>query len=389
MTYSNKIYRTLRKAGNFVYLHPILTAFIVSGSTICLCALILCVNDKTTFFSALVKMLPLLLGELGDVKEESLTAQVTFFVGLLSGAFFIAFIGASIVNWFVTFSMKGGRIMKRVNHKNHIIICGWNVQGLHIINQLLSPDITTNRPIVLLADLHERPPIPYEVDFLSGDPTKEENLKKAGIMTADTVIILTEFGCENQRGMNPDAQAVLMTLAVESLRPDVYTCVQLFNSEYKKHLEHANVDEYICLDRMSGNMLVSSALNHGLSKVIGELLEFSSGSEIYKKEIPPSFIGQSFRRAAEILNQEEMILLAVESTNETPLLDEEGRIHYNQDGTAMTKTEERLIVNPLKRDLNDSDYIFQPGDHIYFIAVEEPDNKRWIQIGNGLQACFA
>ena len=377
--------QSLKVLVNKIYRHPIYAAFIVSGTLLLLCSLTLVKELNLSFTDALLKMLPLLFGELGDIEWRGRLAKLAGAVGLFSGVAFISIVGAGIVSWFVNLSLKGGRIMERVTLENHIIICGWNVQGEHIIKQLLSPDIAVNRPIVILANLNERPHIDPVVDFISGDPTKEDDLRRAGIMTADTVIVLTEFNREPNKDINPDAQAVLITLAVESLRRDVYTCVQLFNSDYKKHLERAHVDEYICLDRLSGNLLVTSALNHGLSGVIGELLEFSGGSEFYKKAVPRPFCGLRFREAARIINDEGMILIAVETDIKVPQLDEDGNVILDDSGNPKLKKKEKLIINPQKNEYPD-DFIFQEGDRMFLIAVDEPTDREMQKIGEKVAA---
>ncbi|MBN2416849.1 NAD-binding protein [bacterium] len=357
-----------------IYRHPVLSAVAISVTLLLICSVTLVFESEKSLGQAFFEMLPLLFGELGRIEEQTPLARLVSAVGLFAGVAFIAIVGASLVTWFVNFSYRGGRIMTRVRHKHHIIICGWNIQGNNIVNQLLSPDIARSRPVVILANLSRRPDVDDRVDFISGDPTKEDDLRRAGIMTADTVIILTEFSHDPENGVNPDAQAVLMTLAVETLRRDVYTCVQLFSSEYKKHLEHANVDEYICLDRLSGNLLVSSALNHGLSSVLSELLEFSGGSEFYKKKIPAHAAGMTFRDVAKRLMDEKIILIAAETEEDVQRYDEEGQPIFDSAGTPVMKKKERLIINPQEKEYP-GDYRFKAGDSMFLIAVEEPTDQ--------------
>lgn len=370
----------LKRTLSGVYRHPVLSAVIISVALLLMCSITLVFERNISFGEALFHMLPLLFGELGDITYQTPLARLASTVGLFAGVAFIAIVGASLVTWFVNFSYRGGRIMTRVRHKHHIIICGWNIQGENIVTQLLSPDIAKSRPVVILANLSRRPDVDDRVDFIAGDPTKEEDLRRAGIMTADTVIILTEFSHDPENGVNPDAQAVLMTLAVEALRRDVYTCVQLFSSEYKKHLEHANVDEYICLDRLSGNLLVSSALNHGLSSVLSELLEFSGGSEFYKKRIPAHFEGKAFTDVAKLLLDEKFILIAAETEEDVQRYDEDGQPIFDHLGNPVMKKKERLIVNPQKEEFPD-DYCFKAGDSMFIIAVEEPTDQEMDRIG--------
>ncbi len=374
--------RVWRHFLNRLYKNPVKIALALSVSLIATCSLIIAIETNTSFASALLKVLPLFLGELGDIEYNTGLAKLAGTIGLFSGVGFMAIIGGRIVSWFVSFSLKGGRIVKNVKYKNHIIICGWNFQGENMVKQLMSPDIKKKHDIVILANLPKRPNVVDSVDFIHGDPTKEDDLIKAGIMTAETAIVLTGMGQGTDQDMNPDAQAVLITLAIETLRQDVYTCVQLFNSEYKKHLERANVDEYICLDRLSGNLMVASALNHGLSRILGELLEFSSGSEFYKKDVPEAFIGMPFRKVAEILHQAHITLIAIETKEKMPRCDENGNEIFDKQGQPLWNEKEKWIINPQEKEYP-GDYKIQPEDKMFFLAVEEPTDRDVMSIVKG------
>lgn len=371
--------RVWRHFLNKLYKNPVKIALVISLGLMAACAFVIAIEQNISFTDATLRVLPLFMGELGNIEGTSGLAKLADTIGLFAGVGFMAIIGGRIVSWFVSFSLKGGRIVKNVKYKNHIIICGWNFQGENMVRQLLSPDIADKHDVVILANIPKRPNVVDSVDFIYGDPTKEDDLKKAGIMTADTAIVLTGMGQGAEQDMNPDAQAVLITLAIETLRPDVYTCVQLFNSEYKKHLERANVDEYICLDRLSGNLMVASALNHGLSRILGELLEFSSGSEFYKKEIPEEFVGLPFRKAADILHQAHITLFAIETKEEIPRCDENGNEIYDKQGQPLLDVKEKWIINPQENDYP-GDYVLQPQDKMFFLAVEEPTHRDMMNI---------
>ena len=375
--------KSLKLSVNKLYRYPVWIAFGISVSLLLGCALVIAIKENIGFFEALLRVLPLIFGELGDIEWKNPLAKFAAAIALIAGVVFIAIIGAKIVTWFVNLSLKGGRIMKRVNYKDHIIICGWNIQGKNIIKQLLSATITQTRPIVILANLEKKPIDEDRVDFISGDPTKREDLERAGIKTANTAIILTGMDSGSQGDINPDAQAVLMTLAVETARREVYTCVQLLNSAYREHLEHVHVDEYICLDHLGGSLMVASALNHGLSWILNELLTFNVGSEFYKVDVPREFVGRGFREVAKILHDEEMILIAVETETEVPRRDEEGKVIIGENGNLEMRREKKRIVNPLKGidyPAEEKDYILKRGDSLYVIAAEEPTKEEMKKI---------
>jgi voltage-gated potassium channel len=184
---------------------------------------------------------------------------------------------------------------------------------------------------------------------------------RAGILDADSAIILTDI--RGEKSNNPDADALMTTLAIESLNKDVHTCVQLLSSENREHLENANADEIICLDQVGGNLAVSSALNHGLSKIINELLTFNLGSEFYrfKRKIPEKYIGKSFTNVSKELIDKKMILIAVETQKDDTLLEERSHdwIHASTETRVM-------LINP------QGEYILRENDSLFIISEKEP-----------------
>jgi len=182
------------------------------------------------------------------------------------------------------------------------------------------------------------------VEFVSGDPTQDVDLRRAGVERADSVIVLTDFTTNPNES---DARALLIALAVETLNPSVHTSVQILNSANSSHFGRAGVDELICLDHLGGNLAVASALNHGVSSLVSELLTFNSGSEFYRVagKIVERVIGITFAEAATVLMNDKIILLGVETDDSTEL-----RQQLNQDvlhevcGTR--KGSRVIIVNP-------------------------------------------
>ena len=145
-------------------------------------------------------------------------------LGLFVYAGFLCILIGKAAEVLVSISLKGGVIMKKVRCKNHFIICGWNYQGSKIIESLLSESKHHEKPIVILADLDKPPFDSDKVDFISGKPWRKEDLIKAGILDADSAIILTDI--RSEKSQNPDADALMITLAIESLNKDVHTSVQ-------------------------------------------------------------------------------------------------------------------------------------------------------------------
>ena len=214
---------------------------------------------------------------------------------------------------------------------------------------------------MILHDSEERPTKDERVEFVRGDPSQDENLRRAGIMSADSVIVLTDC----HKGINEaDAEALMVTLAVESLNRKVHTCVQIMNSDNRVHLQRAHADEIICLDQVGGSLVVASALNHGVSNVVSELLAFDVGSEFYRYDghISSKLVGKEFAEAIEILVRQRIILVAIETDYSEDLRKQlSGDVVYK-----LLEGNRAMVVNP------QSMYEIQQGDALFVIAESEP-----------------
>jgi len=317
-----------------------------------ICIITITNSEKVSILEAVLMLLPPILGNLGEV--EVTPTGIAFILSLVIYICFLGIVFGKLAEVLVNLALKGGVFVKKVNFEKHIVICGWNFQGQKILESLLSSDDYKETPIVILADMEKIPYDSDEVDFIPGCPWKKENLIRAGIPKADTAIILTDI--RGEKTSNPDADALMVALAIENLNRKVHTCVQLLFSENIIHLENAKVDEIICLDQVGGNLIVSSALNHGISKVMNELLTFDKGSEIYRYErkVSDEFTDKSFREVGKKLLEKNMILIAIETKKDDYVIEacSNDWIHsYGED--------EVLIINPQnKYKLRENDSLF-------------------------------
>lgn len=322
---------------------------------------VIVVTEDKTFEEAVFMVMPAFVGELGQVEAESKFAPIVVLVGLLASVGFLAIITAKIASKFIEFSMKGGRVVKRTNVSDHIIICGWNFQGKNIVAALLSAGTKPRREIVILAKVDKCPTSEERAQFMSGDPTQDNDLVRAGVRRANSVIVLSDLS----KGANEaDAKALMIVLAVESLNQNVHTCVQIMNSSNRIHLERAHADDIICLDQMGGSLAVATALNHGISYLLLELLTFNSGSEFYRydRHLSDKLVGKEFFEAAHMLAGHRMILLGIETDTS-----EELQRSLPDDILHSLRQEDKVIlVNP------QSQYKIQQGDALFLVAESGP-----------------
>ena len=154
-------------------------------------------------------------------------------------------------------------------------------------------------------------------------------------------MVLTD---ENLDSYSRDAKVVLNTLTIRKLNPDVYICVEISDSRNMQHGKLAGADEIIVIGELSGNLLVQAALDHGITKIITELVSNKFGNELYKVKPPESFVGMKFIEVLRLIKEKHnAIIVAIES--------EKGN---------------KLVANP------SGEYTIKPGDDLVLIAHERP-----------------
>ena len=340
---------------------PVLSILLILIFIYIAATLVVMFYEDIGFGSAAMKIFPAFFGELGEVETPILAVQISIVIGIIVSVTFLAVITARITSALIEFLRRGGSMANKVNFSGHTIICGWNFQGERVVKELLAATTNQHRGIVILMDSSERPIEDERVEFVKGDPSQDENLIRAGVEKADSVIVLSDC----TKGANDaDAEALMVVLAVESLNREVHTCVQLMNSANSVHLKHAHADEIICLDQMGGSLLVASALNHGVACLVTDLLTFDRGSEFYRydRPLPKALINKSFVEVAQALVQKHILLLAVE----TDYTDE---LQQQLKSDAVYKLPEvgrAMIINP------QSGYQIHQGDALFLVAESEP-----------------
>jgi voltage-gated potassium channel len=319
------------------------------------------VEEGMAFGQAASLIMPAFFGELGQVECSSVVTRVSVLVALVSSVAFLAVLTAGVTSKFVEFCRTGGSIVNRVAASGHIIICGWSSQGEGVVEELLASSMRPPRDIVILADLDQRPVKDVRIEFVRGDPTQDDDLTRVGAKDADSVIVLSD----TSKPVNEaDAEALMIVLAVESLNRDIHSTVQILNSDNRVHFERAHADEIICLDQMGGNFLVASAINHGVSTVVSELLTFDKGSEFYRydRRLSDRLVGKEFAEAAQELSKQRVVLLGFETdySDELKQALPDDIVHSVADGRRM------IVVNP------QGSYSLRQGDALFVISEAEP-----------------
>jgi len=277
----------------------------------------------------------------GDISPATTGGRIVGMTVMVTGIGFLGVLTASIASIFIENKLLENKGMKTPHVIDHFIICGWNFRGEEVIAELRADPKCGDLPLVVLADIPEKPIDDLQLYFIRGE-VNAENLKKANLDEAHAVIVLSD---DHLDAYARDAKSILNTLTIKSLNPNVYTCVELMEPGNAEHCEMAKADEIIVVGELSTNLLVQAALDHGITEMISELVSNRYGKDLYKIRLPSDMAGQTFFDAMCALKKEHGILCL-------------GIRH---------KADEKFIANP------ESDYKLRADDQLVIIASERPD----------------
>jgi voltage-gated potassium channel len=164
--------------------------------------------------------------------------------------------------------------------EGHVVLCGWNARGPHLLSQLLS----SGQRVAVVADpLPEG--LPEGVFFVKGNPSKQEPLIEAGLKKAKSAIIL---------GGAEDAQAILTGLAVESIAPEVYSVMELHDPANERYARYAHVDDVLYADSLIADITGICTHYEGLSSFIKDILSTADdGHSFASFDVPEEFAGRT------------------------------------------------------------------------------------------------
>jgi voltage-gated potassium channel len=276
----------------------------------------------------------------GDISPATLGGRIVGMALMMLGIGFLGVLTATIAGVLVENKIMENKGMKTATVKEQFVICGWNYHGLDIVAELRADQKSRELPIVIIAQLEEKPLDDPNLQFIRGE-VKPDVLEKANIKDAQAVILLSG---EHLDASVRDAKTILDTLTIKSLYPEVYVCVELTESKNVDHCHRAKADEVIVVGELSTNLLVQAALDHGITQMITELVSNRYGNELYKIEPPPSFVGRTFfELMSELKRNHGILCLAVEN-----------------------RLDQKLIANP------DADYLIRAEDDLVVMASERP-----------------
>lgn len=259
----------------------------------------------------------------GDIAPRGHYARVLTIPFIIFGVVLMSFMTATIASILTASRIREGRGLKKVNSRNHVVICGFNFNIEQVIGGILAasphsfPDIVliNTRPETENTDLIELFP-EAEIRFVSGDYTTESILMRASVDKASSVIILADHGLEERT--NPDDRTLLAALAIKSIARTVEVCAELLDAANEVHLKRAGVDQIVFSGEFNGFLLSSAVMTPGITQALREIMSTDRGNVIRRIPIPRELVGKTFLDAVlNYLERDGSILLGIITEKKT------------------------------------------------------------------------
>lgn len=276
----------------------------------------------------------------GDFYPTTMGGRVVGVGVMILGIGFLGILTATIATIFIENRILENKGMKSTDMQDHFVICGWNFRGKEVIEEFRNDYKSKDAPIVILAEISEKPIDDPKIWFIKGEVNRE-TLEKANTGYASCIIVLAD---DKLDAYARDAKTILNTMAIKNYCPKVYACLELMDYKNFEHCQMAGADEIIVVGELSTNLLVQASLDHGVTRVISELVSNRFGMELYKIKVPTTIINKTFYEAmCELKSEHGILCIAAEET-----------------------TSKKFLANP------DNDYVLKENDNLFIISSERP-----------------
>jgi voltage-gated potassium channel len=165
----------------------------------------------------------------------------------------------------------------------HVVVIGYGTKGRSAVDTLVSNGWNRERIVVVdpnpeaIADAHAD-----RLAVITGDATRRDVLRRAGINTADQIVITTDRDDTN----------VLATLTVRQVDPEAFIVTAVREQENAALMKQSGANSVITSADAVGRLLGLSSVSPSLGSVLEDLLTHGSGLEVAERELLASEVGK-------------------------------------------------------------------------------------------------
>ncbi len=221
----------------------------------------------------------------GDIAPVAPHARLinAFVITPLRIAFLVLLIGTTLE----VLASQGREMFRtarwRKNMGSHVVVIGYGTKGRAAVDTLVNNGF--DRESIVVVDPGAEALQEAHADGLAvvtGDATRREVLRRAGVAEASQVIITT----------NRDDSNVLATLTVRQLNPEVRIVAAVREQENVALVRQSGANSVITSSDAVGRLLGLSSLSPTLGQVMEDLLTYGEGLEVAERDLMVAEVGR-------------------------------------------------------------------------------------------------
>jgi voltage-gated potassium channel len=165
----------------------------------------------------------------------------------------------------------------------HVVVIGYGTKGRSAVDTLVNNGLDKEAIVIVdpsataLGEAHAD-----GLAVVTGDATRREVLRRAGVARASQVIITTDR----------DDSTVLSTLNVRQLNPDAYVVAAVREQDNIELVRQSGADSVVTSSDAVGRLLGLSTLSPTLGSVMEDLLTYGAGLEVAERDLLVPEVGK-------------------------------------------------------------------------------------------------
>jgi voltage-gated potassium channel len=282
----------------------------------------------------------------GDIAPVSDGARLVnaFVITPLRIAFLVLLIGTTLE----VLANQGRELIRnarwRKHMEQHIVVIGYGTKGRSAVDTLVKNGVDKETVVVVdpssvaLGEAHAD-----GFAVVTGDASRREVLRRAGVENAQQVIITTPR----------DDTTVLATLTVRQLNPQAYIVAAVREQDNVPLVRQSGADAVVTSSDAVGRLVGLSSISPPLASVLEDLLTYGEGLEVAERELLVTEVG----KAPQSLPDQ---VIAV-------LRDEKVYRYYDPTVTQLARGDKLVVVRPSK----ELPWAPRPGTHGEALADDQ------------------
>ncbi|MBB6453409.1 voltage-gated potassium channel [Salirhabdus euzebyi] len=226
----------------------------------------------------------------GDYVPVSTTGRIVGILMILAGGGIVTYYMVAVSTGVMKQEKELSKGHIAYRGKNHVIVIGWNERSRQLLKMI--KEFVPAEDIVLVdSTLELSPNHNFHFQFIKGDPSLDETLKRANIEEARFVIITSDQSKEEKQA---DQLSILITVAVRGLHSNVSIITEILTKEQIANAKRAGANTVIRSNDFMSTLFYHEIYREEPVKPFDLILEQLSSQQYKEYKIPNHLIGESF-----------------------------------------------------------------------------------------------